>query len=204
MSSVGDFVQALSAGVGAAVSTTALYPIDLIKTSLQAGLPDGRKFRGSSEVVQHVVRTRGVTGLYRGMGSKVAEQVIRDVLFFYNFSLVRRALAGAGPMSTAVNLLVGYLSGVGTTAVISPLEIASTRLQTSEDAAGGSLLSTLRDIVREGGLPALYRFAPPSRPGRRPADGPHACRAGIAVRRPQGLPRVAGAVREPRHPVHHL
>ena len=188
-------MQAVSAGAGSAVSTSALYPLELLKTMVQAsrgGKRGARKEAGESAedegaqdvqhssvvaAARHVLRTRGVLGLYVGLLPKVTEAVLRAVVYFYIYTLLKRAVAGNRPMGTLANLAIGYWAGIGGTLVTSPVEVVTTLQQTAH--AGRSVRDTVSTVLSQRGLAGFFECVLSlARPPPRSARGAtHAARA---------------------------
>lgn len=185
MREVEDVIQAASAGAGSAFSTAALFPVEFVKTRLQASSSgSAEQYRGSLDVVRHIARQQGLTGFYRGVSAKVVEQVARAVVYFYLYAWLSRRAAPKGSLSTGANLAVGYAAGVGGILLTSPFEIIATRLQTAT-GKGAAYLATARDLLAEGGVAAFYRSASP-----RPRVGLSSCPAHSTVRRGLGASLV--------------
>lgn len=153
--SLGNFIEASSAASGAAFSTCALYPIDYVKTLLQASQHGDPDAQDALAVIRNTLRKHGVAGFFRGLPSRTLEQMLRSMVYFYNYSALRRFLIGKPDMSALTNLSIGFAAGAGSVFLTTPVEIASTRLQTGTST--GTLLTVLREMYAEEGLDALYR-----------------------------------------------
>lgn len=185
MHGVEDVIQAASAGVGSAFSTAALFPVEFVKTRLQASSSGSvEQYRSSLDVVRRIARNHGLPGFYRGVSAKVVEQTARAVVYFYLYAWLSRRAASKGSLSTAANLVVGYTAGVGGILLTSPFEIIATRLQTAT-GKGAAYLATARQLLAEGGVAAFYRSARP-----RPCLDLPTCAAHTAVRRGLGASLV--------------
>ncbi|TYZ61218.1 hypothetical protein PybrP1_000754 [[Pythium] brassicae (nom. inval.)] len=138
---------ATAAGVGGFVATTALYPLDTLKTRLQSGsaaLPPGG-------------RVALLRSLYRGMQYKTAESAVSKFLYFYAYTLLAQAAAprDGSPLGTAASLFIGYLSEFAHLPLTLPMEVIATRLQTG--AAAGGVLQIVRSVLEESGARGFYK-----------------------------------------------
>lgn len=138
---------ATAAGVGGFVATTALYPLDTLKTRLQSGsaaLPPGG-------------RVALLRSLYRGVQYKTTESAVSKFLYFYAYTMLAQAAApGDGrPLGTAASLFIGYISEFVHLPLTLPMEVIATRLQTG--AAAGGVLQIVRSVLEESGARGFYK-----------------------------------------------
>ncbi|XP_041026789.1 peroxisomal adenine nucleotide carrier 1-like [Juglans microcarpa x Juglans regia] len=142
--------EATSGAIGALVSTTVLYPLDTCKTKYQAELraPHQQKYRNISDVLREAISTRQVLSLYQGLGTKNLQSFISQFFYFYGYSFFKRLYlekSGNKTIGTKANLIIAAAAGACTVIVIQPLDIASSRMQTSEFGKSKGLWKSLSE-----------------------------------------------------------
>jgi len=90
--------------------------------------------------------------LYAGVGAQCCEEAVENFVFFYLYT----ALTGAAKrrldfINTSLNLVLGYIAGVGTMTAILPIEILSTRLQ-----LGDGFFTALQRMSTGDGFAGLF------------------------------------------------
>ena len=126
------FVEALAGAIGGLAGTVTFYPLDTIKTRIQAAVDvEGQRRRTWNEVFNDLVENEGVWALFAGVGAKGAHSMASSFLFFLAFSSLRRRVeARSGQkIGVAANLAIAMLAGCCNVLVTEPLDTLSTRLQ---------------------------------------------------------------------------
>lgn len=161
-------IRVLAEGGGGAACGAVLpfifTPMELIKVKRQV-LQDNAIT--NLEIARRVWREHGLRGLYTGHTLTVARSTLGNTALFGSYEAWQALLlvgAGRGERSSSssssasLNMAAGVLSGWTTAFVIFPLDSAKSRLQAAQGSAtgggGGSLLSTLAQLSREG---SMYR-----------------------------------------------
>ncbi|KAJ1802656.1 hypothetical protein LPJ56_006145, partial [Coemansia sp. RSA 2599] len=111
--------------------------------------------------LRRIISEEGIGGLYAGLETNLANQVINGFVYFYAYSMVRkfalRTLSRNGrSLSTGIELAVGALAGAFNQLLTLPVGVIATRQQT---AAPGERLwwtQTVADIVRTEGIRGLW------------------------------------------------
>ncbi|PKA60878.1 Peroxisomal adenine nucleotide carrier 1 [Apostasia shenzhenica] len=143
-----SLAEATSGAVGALVSTTALYPLDTCKTRYQAEARSNgrRKYRNLSDVVFEAISKGQILSLYQGLGTKNLQSVIAQFVYFYGYSYFKRLYlvkSGVKSIGTKANLIIAATAGACTAIMTQPLDMASSRMQTSAFGKSKGLLETL-------------------------------------------------------------
>lgn len=95
-----------------------------------------------------------VPALYRGVGVSLGSIApINAVQFAANGRLLRLLNTSDGANSDSIKILCGALSGIGSSAISAPAELAMTLQQNS----GKSFGATIREVAQHGGVPRLFR-----------------------------------------------
>lgn len=131
-------VPLLSGAFAGLAVDLSLFPIDTLKTRLQA---KGGFFANG-----------GSRGLYKGMGSIAAGSAPGAALFFLSYETCKKNL----PITNEINLAIvsGSVAESIACLVRTPTEVVKQRTQTS---ATNSSLQTLREILSTDGVRGLYR-----------------------------------------------
>ncbi|GMI90768.1 SAM TRANSPORTER1, S-adenosylmethionine carrier 1 [Hibiscus trionum] len=135
------FCESIIAGATAGVVVeAALYPIDTIKTRLQAA-------RGGGKVV--------LKGLYSGLGGNLAGVLPASAIFLGVYEPTKQKLLKTFPenLSAFAHLTAGALGGAASSLIRVPTEVVKQRMQTGQFA---SAPAAVRLIVAKEGFRGLY------------------------------------------------
>jgi solute carrier family 25 folate transporter 32 len=179
-------VAPLLAGLlGGAVSTVALYPLDLIKVRLQVNedAPKGvmkQKNLTSWRVFRAVIRYEGIGGLYQGLlPAVIGSSVSWGGYFFVYEAMKRRYGQYKDPLNTDgiyyfnawENFVLACTSGAILVGLTNPVWLIKTRMQLQMKHVAKErgmkspytgMLDAGRTIVKEEGIMALYNGAFPA------------------------------------------
>ncbi|CAK7216871.1 S-adenosylmethionine transporter [Sporothrix bragantina] len=135
-----DYSTALLAGAVAGTSVDlSLFPLDTLKTRLQAG---PGKFWASG----------GFSGIYRGVGSAVVGSAPGAALFFVTYEGVKHAVDR--PNSSSAHMLAASLGEIAACAVRVPTEVVKQRAQAGQYASSAQALAA---ILRSPGVFNVFR-----------------------------------------------
>ena len=87
------FENALAGALGGVFSNAVIYPLDTVKTVIQAdhkaSSEKTKKQLGMLQTLVVIARAKGVRSLYRGFFANMANTFIQQFAYFYWYSLVR-------------------------------------------------------------------------------------------------------------------
>lgn len=134
------FEGVIAGGTAGVVVETALYPIDTIKTRLQA-------VRGGGKI--------NFKGLYSGLAGNLAGVLPASALFLGVYEPTKQKLLQIFPenLSAAAHLTAGAIGGFAASLVRVPTEVVKQRLQTGQFA---SAPDAVRLIASKEGFKGLY------------------------------------------------
>ncbi|KAG5351711.1 hypothetical protein C0989_005154 [Termitomyces sp. Mn162] len=188
-SSLPPLVQAFSGAIGSASANILTYPLDLVTTRVQLDPPDKsrtwrKEIHRASYLLRNITRRDGFSALYGGILTDTGATVLSSFLYFYVYSFLRSlatkrlvpfrssSRAGISPIhkpSMAEELVLGFIAGVLSRAVSTPLSMISLRLRAEETAdkdsyeenearpPRNSVVGAARSIYKEHGLIGFWR-----------------------------------------------
>ncbi|KAI0300808.1 mitochondrial carrier domain-containing protein, partial [Russula brevipes] len=159
-----------------------VYPLDTIKTRIQADSDNGHSVRA---LLKRILKEEGFAGFYRGFGATMLNTFSMQYAYFFFYALVRtsylkrlatRRSAGApavARLSTVAELALGAIAGALAQIFTIPVSVIATRQQLGaprskgkgkgkeekgeeEEEHDGSFLAVAREIVREEGVAGLW------------------------------------------------
>lgn len=151
-------VEASCGGSAAAISTAALYPLEISRTRLVARTGSEFKRDTTLSVLKAIVDEGGVAALYQGLAAKCGHGIAQAFTYFYIYSFLKNAALSGAPgktLGTLANLGVGYFAGIGNILVTSPLEVVATRMQMADGPVG--VVAAVKQVLDVGGFPAFYK-----------------------------------------------
>lgn len=123
-------------------------------------MPDAHgklQFSGAIDCFKQTFKKDGLLGFYRGLLSPVYGAMLENAALFLAFEQVRRFVTHDGtPFSMPYVALAGASAGLGTTVVLTPVELVKCRLQMLQDPTQ-SVTSTVRKIVQAEGIRGMYK-----------------------------------------------
>ncbi|KAJ1731082.1 hypothetical protein LPJ61_002707 [Coemansia biformis] len=156
--------HAISGAGSSALALLLIYPLDTVKTRLQVqtrSRDDSQALRDPVDAVRKIIVREGIGGLYAGLATNLANQLVNGFVYFYAYSTVRkvalRALSTDGrSLSTAVELAVGAAAGVANQIITLPMGVVATRQQTAHHAERVPWHQTAREILSSEGIGGLW------------------------------------------------
>ncbi|ETW74755.1 mitochondrial carrier protein [Heterobasidion irregulare TC 32-1] len=148
-STLPPIVQAFSGAIGSATANAISYPLDLVTTRLQTTKSKNlHGIRGAITILRYTVKKYGVIALYDGLNSDSASTVLSNFLYFYMYSFLRsllirrssnRSSSKTPILSVPRELSIGFIAGVASRFISSPLSIITVRLQTEREGSDDEL-----------------------------------------------------------------
>lgn len=138
---------------GGLLQTSVLTPTDVVKCRMQA---DAR-FKNSLHVVRDTLRGQGVAGLYRGNMITVIREVPSYGCYFLVYDALKAHLHGAGFGEWPASFLAGGFSGSITWAMVYPVDVVKSIVQTAPEGTDTRMASVVRDIVKRHGPRYFFR-----------------------------------------------
>ena len=157
------FIYALAAILGDVTGSGWLCPSEVMKQQVQAGI-----YPSMSEAVKGIWQKSGVAGYWQGffagLSRDVPFRVAQLTTFEVTKSIYLRAKQstslgeGEVTISAVEAAICGAISGSFSAAITTPLDRIKTILMTDTSGAyGGSVVSCASKIIKEDGLPGLFK-----------------------------------------------
>lgn len=172
MSATSDAAKDYFAGLVSGVAMVAIgHPFDTVKVHLQTQNTGVRveQYRGALQCSNHILRTEGVRGLYKGATSSFVGVALESSLLFGAYTQVKVGLQGGSRESPELSTTVcaAATAGAGISAILCPTELVKCRLQVqakrnpSFEGSGRQIYSGPWDVIqrtiRQEGVRGLYR-----------------------------------------------
>ena len=151
----------IAGAIAGTVEHTAMYPVDTIKTRMQAlGHPGQRLHRLSLlEALRTALKREGISGLYKGVGAVAGGAGPAHAMHFAVYELAKEGLGGnRGPMKhhPAIAAFSGSLATVVNELVMTPVDIVKQRLQVAHSPYKG-VVDCVVSVAKTEGLSAFFR-----------------------------------------------
>lgn len=150
------FWQFMIAGsVAGCVEHMAMFPVDTIKTRMQALGSCPIKPVGLQQALQTVFETEGPRVLYRGIGAMGLGAGPAHAVYFSVYEACKEALSKGNLNNHVAHAASGVCATVASDAVFTPMDMVKQRLQLSSSPYKG-VLDCVGRVFREEGLQAFY------------------------------------------------
>nr|GMD12345.1 mitoferrin-like [Ipomoea batatas] len=151
-----QFWQFMVAGsIAGMVEHMAMFPVDTVKTQMQALGSCPIKSVGVRQALQSILRSEGVSGLYRGIGAMGLGAGPAHAVYFSVYEFCKETFSGGNPNNSAAHAASGVCATVASDAVFTPMDMVKQRLQLSSSPYKG-VMDCMRVVFREEGIRAFY------------------------------------------------
>ncbi|RWW82778.1 hypothetical protein BHE74_00008735 [Ensete ventricosum] len=145
----------LAGSVAGVVEHTAMFPVDTLKTRMQAGSPACHRPLELRQAIRSVVRAEGARGLYRGLGAMSLGAGPAHAVYFSVYEISKKSLSRDNPNNPVAHAASGVLATVASDAVFTPMDTVKQRLQLKSSPYKGVADCTSR-VLREEGIRAFF------------------------------------------------
>ena len=150
----------LAAGGGARLlASTAVAPLELLRTRAQAVASAGGGFGGLVAHAASAVRREGASVLWRGLVPTLWRDVPFSMMYWLMYERLKQRAIGVssgGELTAAGALGAGACAGTLAALATTPLDVVKTRQQVDAAAAAEGTAAALARIVRTEGPAALF------------------------------------------------
>ncbi|KAK4762487.1 hypothetical protein SAY86_008255 [Trapa natans] len=150
------FWQFMIAGsIAGSVEHMAMFPVDTVKTHMQAMVSCPIKSVGIRHALQSILKADGVLGLYRGIGAMGLGAGPAHAVYFSVYEVCKKFFSGGNPSNSAAHAASGVCATVASDAVFTPMDLVKQRLQLNNSPYRG-VLDCARTVLKEEGFRAFY------------------------------------------------
>ncbi|KAL6452822.1 LOW QUALITY PROTEIN: ORT1 Mitochondrial ornithine transporter 1 [Candida maltosa Xu316] len=150
-------------GFAGFMASFVLTPVELVKCQLQvSNLIDTKHTHTYGSIVKSVLRNDGVSGLWKGLNSTIAREVIGTAIWFGTYEYMNENTPDAFISNKDIQLLVsGAMAGVTFNFSMFPVDTVKSNIQThdilNDGAKGNGFWKTTKLIIsKPGGIVNLY------------------------------------------------
>ncbi|KAK3009236.1 hypothetical protein RJ639_015108 [Escallonia herrerae] len=145
----------IAGSIAGMVEHMAMFPVDLIKTRMQALGSCPMKTAGVRQAVGSILRSEGPAGLYRGIGAMGLGAGPAHAVYFSVYEVCKKAFSGGKPNNAVAHAGAGVCATVASDAVFTPMDVVKQRLQLSSSPYKG-VADCLKTVLKEEGIEAFY------------------------------------------------
>ncbi|KAF8116270.1 hypothetical protein N665_0020s0121 [Sinapis alba] len=152
------FWQFMIAGsIAGSVEHMAMFPVDTIKTHMQALRPCPLKPVGIRQAFRSIIQKEGPSALYRGIWAMGLGAGPAHAVYFSFYEVSKKFLSSADGDSnnSAAHAVSGVFATVSSDAVFTPMDMVKQRLQMGEGTYKG-VWDCVKRVMREEGFGAFY------------------------------------------------
>jgi solute carrier family 25 thiamine pyrophosphate transporter 19 len=158
-----SFIAGASAG---AISTTATYPLDLLRTRFAAQGTE-KIYNSLLSSVRDIARYEGPRGFFQGLGAGVGQIIPYMGTFFATYETLRLPMSTLHLPFGSGDATAGVIASIIAKTTVFPLDLIRKRLQVQGPTRGKyfhkdipvyeGVIGTMQHIIREEGMRGLYR-----------------------------------------------
>jgi hypothetical protein len=134
-------------------------PFEVVKVRAQMDNVTQKRFRNSLDVLRHVVKTLGVSGLYRGTRTQFFREFGYGVSYFSCYLALQDAIRGQYPASKFAHVvatpIAGGIAGAFAWAVVFPWDVVKTRIQVVDEPQTARQVAKV--VYQQHGVRGFYQ-----------------------------------------------
>lgn len=141
---------------GALGASVVRVPQEVLKQRVQADI-----YPSAINGLQQIMKSEGVSGLYKGYFATISRDVPWNALSFMFFAQAKgtwKKVTGRAPTSEE-NLALGAAAGMTAAVIMTPVDVVKTRLMTG--GATGGIVGTFTNILEKEGAAVLMKGVVP-------------------------------------------
>ena len=160
--------EVLSASVGGALSASILYPLEVLKTRMQADdkedNDDDEAPQGMVEYAKRLYEQEGLKVYFKGVETSAFQSSLEKACYFFAYTALKnihRAVSTKSnrTLSAPMNLFLGCLAEWAHLPVTMPIDCLTTAIQTNKNS-GDNAVALMLTMLKEGnmykGIQAYY------------------------------------------------
>ncbi|XP_077286099.1 solute carrier family 25 protein Shawn-like isoform X2 [Arctopsyche grandis] len=159
------WIPLLSGAAGRTAAVTIFNPLELVRTKMQS---QKMTFSETRVAVYNMLESRGIAGLWRGLGSTLMRDVPFSAIYWMNYETIKQRYGNRDPKKNGFtfNFIAGGISGSAAALVTLPFDVVKTHQQIelgekeiyseSSKQKAKSTLEMLKNIYRMHGVSGLF------------------------------------------------
>jgi solute carrier family 25 S-adenosylmethionine transporter 26 len=152
----GAFPEVVCGAFGALGASVIRVPQEVLKQRVQADI-----YPNAISGLQQIMKSEGVSGLYKGYFATISRDVPWNALSFMFFAQAKdtwKKVTGRAP-NAEENLALGAAAGMTAAVIMTPVDVVKTRLMTG--GAAGGIVGTFTGILEKEGPAVLMKGVVP-------------------------------------------
>ncbi|CAA0820614.1 Mitochondrial substrate carrier family protein [Striga hermonthica] len=145
----------IGGSIAGMVEHMAMFPVDTVKTQMQALGSCPIKSASVSHALQSILKRDGLRGFYRGIGAMGLGAGPAHAVYFSVYEFSKKTLSRGNPNNPAAHAMSGVFATIASDAVLTPMDMVKQRLQLSSSPYGG-VWDCVRRVAREEGIRAFF------------------------------------------------
>ena len=155
-------VPSVAGALAGGTETVINAPFEMVKVRLQA---KGSVYKSTADAVFTIVRTEGLSSVYRGASAQAARNIVWNGTYFGIIAKLKSAFPDPTTKGEELlrNMAAGSIGGTIATCFNTPFDVVKSRMQnTPKSQPMPSIVGTLGQIYKhEGGARALWKGLTP-------------------------------------------
>ncbi|XP_038692518.1 mitoferrin-like isoform X2 [Tripterygium wilfordii] len=150
------FWQFMVAGsIAGSVEHMAMFPVDTVKTHMQALRSCAIKSVGVRQAVRSIFQTDGPSALYRGIAAMGLGAGPAHAVYFSVYEICKEFFSRGNPDNPAAHAISGVCATIASDAVFTPMDMVKQRLQLGNGMYKG-VWDCVKTVFRDEGFGAFY------------------------------------------------
>ncbi|XP_022875377.1 mitoferrin-like [Olea europaea var. sylvestris] len=150
------FWQFMIAGsIAGMVEHMAMFPVDTIKTQMQAMVSCPVESASVKQAVQSILKSEGPIGFYRGIGAMGLGAGPAHAVYFSVYEFCKKRFSRGNPNNHLAHAVSGVFATIASDTVFTPMDMVKQRLQLSSSPYTG-VWDCVKRVLREEGIRAFY------------------------------------------------
>ncbi|KAI4340329.1 hypothetical protein MLD38_025179 [Melastoma candidum] len=145
----------VSGSIAGSVEHMAMFPVDTIKTQMQALGSCPARSVGLRQALLSILKHDGPRGLYRGIGAMGLGAGPAHAVYFSVYEVCKDFFSRSHPDNPAAHAVSGVCATVASDAILTPMDMIKQRLQLHNSPYKG-VLDCVRKVLREEKFRAFY------------------------------------------------
>ncbi|GMY10511.1 mitoferrin [Fagus crenata] len=145
----------VAGSIAGMVEHMAMYPVDTVKTQMQALGSCPIKSVSVRQALQSILKSEGIAGLYRGIGAMGLGAGPAHAVYFSVYEICKKSFSGGDLNDSVAHAASGVCATVASDAVFTPMDVVKQRLQLSNSPYKG-VWDCVKRVLSEEGFGAFY------------------------------------------------